>query len=226
MLDLIVAGVVLVGTHFGIASTHLRQTLIQRLGEGPYRALYSGLALVVLLWLVLAWRAAPFVPLWSAGAGLHDLALVLMPLAFLLVVGGVSQRNPTAIGAVTDPDAPEPATGILRVTRHPLMWGVGIWGILHVLANGDLAALVFFGSLGILALVGTVLIDARRTQEAAPGWGVFLQATSNLPFGAIAQRRQTLKLREIGLGRVAAALGLYVALLYLHPWLFGVGVVQ
>ena len=226
MLDLIVAGVFLVGTHFGIASTNLRSALVQRLGEGSYRALYSGLSLVVLLWLVLAWRAAPFVPLWSAGAGLHGLALLLMPLAFLLVVGGVSQRNPTAVGAQADPDAPEPATGIVRVTRHPLMWGVGIWGILHVLANGDLAALVFFGSLTILALVGTVLIDARRTQEAAPGWGVFLQATSNLPFGAILQRRQTLKLREIGLGRVAAALGLYVALLYLHPWLFGVSVVQ
>ena len=171
MLDLIVAGVFLVGTHFGIASTQLRQALTQRLGEGIYRAVYSVLALVVFVWLVLAWRSAPFVPVWHAGSALHDLAVVLMPLAFLLVVGGVSQRNPTAVGGQTDPDAPEPATGIVRVTRHPLMWGIGIWGVLHVLANGDFAAIVFFGSIAILALAGTLLIDARRTRESAPGWG-------------------------------------------------------
>jgi uncharacterized membrane protein len=67
-----------------------------------------------------------------------------------------------------------------------------------------------------------VLIDARRTRENAPGWGVFLQATSNLPFAAILQRRQRLAPGEIGLWRVAAALGLYVLFLWLHPWLFGV----
>ena len=72
------------------------------------------------------------------------------------------------------------------------------------------------------ALAGTLLIDARRTRESAPGWGVFLQATSNLPFAAILQRRQRLAVGEIGLWRVALALGLYVVLLWLHPRLFGV----
>ena len=91
------------------------------------------------------------------------------------------------------------------------------------MANGDEASLIFFGSLAVLALAGTFLIDARRTRENAPGWGVFLQATSNLPFAAILERRQKLRLGEIGLWRAALALAVYVVLFWLHPWLFGVG---
>jgi uncharacterized membrane protein len=102
------------------------------------------------------------------------------------------------------------------------MWGVGIWALLHLAANGDQASLIFFGSLALLALGGTVLIDQRRTRENPPGWGVFLQATSNLPFAAILERRQKLVPGEIGLWRIALALALYVALFWLHPMLFGV----
>lgn len=222
MLNLLVAALFLIGTHFGIASTPLRGELVARVGEKAYRGLYSLLAVVALAWLITAWRAAPYVPLWNPGAGLRHLALALMPLAFLLVVGSLTTPNPTAVGQNPDPDAAEPAIGILRITRHPFMWGVGLWAVLHILANGDQASLLFFGAFAVLALVGTSLIDARRTRAAAPGWGVFLQATSNLPFQAILQRRQRFRPREIGLWRVALALGLYVLLLWLHPWLFGV----
>lgn len=223
MNDLVAAAAFLVGTHLGIASTQLRTALVQRLGEGAYRAVYSLLAVVAMVWLVVSWRAAPYLPLWQAPP-FRYVALVLMPVAMLLLVGSVSQRNPTAVGGTVDPDAPEPATGIVRITRHPMMWAFGLWGILHVLANGDAASLAFFGAIAVLALVGAVAIDQRRIRAAAPGWGVFMQATSNVPFMAILQRRQKLVLREIGLGRLAATIGLYVALVWLHPWLFGVGV--
>lgn len=222
MLNLTTAALFLIGTHFGIASTSLRAQLVARIGERAYRAVYSLLALVALVWLVTAWRAAPFVPLWPIGAGLRHLALTLMPLAFLFLVGAVTAANPTAVGQRPDPDG-TPATGVIRITRHPFMWGIAIWALLHLAANGDLASVLFFGSLAALALVGTFLIDARRTRENAPGWGVFLQATSNLPFVAILERRQKLVAGEIGLWRVALALAAYVVLFWLHPWLFGVG---
>ncbi|MEK0082644.1 NnrU family protein [Benzoatithermus flavus] len=222
MLNLTIAALFLIGTHFGIASTPLRVELIGRVGERGYRTLYSLLALVALAWLIVAWRAAPLVPMWQAGPGLRHLVVALMPLSFLLVVCAVTAPNPTVVGQKPDPDAGDPATGIVRVTRHPFMWGVGLWALLHLLANGDAAAVVFFGTFAVLALGGTVLIDARRTRENAPGWGVFLQATSNLPFAAILQHRQRLVPGEIGLWRVATALALYVLLLWLHPRLFGV----
>ena len=222
MLNLAVAALFLLGTHFGIASTSLRRQLIGLIGEGPYRALFSLLALAALAWLVFAWAAAPFVPLWEAGIGLRHLVATLMPLPFLLVTCAVTAPNPTMTGQRPDPDAGAPATGIVRVTRHPLMWGVGLWALLHLAANGDQASLLFFGALALLALVGTVLIDQRRTRENAPGWGVFLQATSSLPFVAIVERRQKLVPGEIGLWRIALALALYVAVFWLHPMLFGV----
>jgi uncharacterized membrane protein len=222
MLNLFVAALFLFGSHLGVASTSMRHELIGRVGEGVYRGIYSVLAVVAFLWLVTAWRAAPFIPLWSTGSGLRHLVLALMPLGFLLLVCAVTAPNPTVVGQRPDPDAGTPASGIIRVTRHPFMWGVALWGALHLSANGDEASVIFFGSFVVLALAGTFLIDARRTRENAPGWGVFLQATSNVPFAAIIDGRQKLILSEIGLWRVALALALYVLFVWLHPLLFGV----
>ncbi len=222
MENLVVAALFFVGTHLGVSSSSLRPALVGRLGERAYLALYSLLSLLAIVWLVSAWNAAPQVELWTPGAGLRHLTVALMPLAFLLVVAGLSAPNPTAVGQRPDPDAREPATGILRVTRHPFLWGVGLWAALHTLANGDLASLVFFGGFAALAIAGTFLIDAKRTRAGTQGWGVFLQRTSNVPFVAVLQRRQRLSLREIGLARAALALALYVAVLWAHPLLFGV----
>lgn len=224
MTDLLVAALFFLGTHLGLASTQLRAQLVTSLGEGPYRLLYSVIAVVAIAWLVHAWSAAPVQALWTPGPGLRHLPLLVMPFACLLLVCALTQRNPTALGQAPDPDAAEPARGIVRVTRHPMMWGVALWAIVHVLANGDLASLLFFGTFAVLALAGTVAIDARRTAARPPGWGVFLQRTSNLPFLAILERRNRLVASEIGLSRLVAALALYVALAWLHPYLFGVAV--
>jgi uncharacterized membrane protein len=220
--DLLVAAIVFVGTHVGISSTPVREQLVTSLGEGRYRLLYSVVAAVTLIWLGFAYSRAPTMPIWEVGIVGRALAIGLMPFAFLFVVCALTGPNPTAVGQSPDADAPEPARGILRITRHPLLWGIGLWAILHLLANGDLASFILFGALATLALGGSFLIDAKRTQENRPGWGVFLQRTSNLPFAAILQRRQRLALREIGATQLLGALGAWVAFLLLHRPIFGV----
>lgn len=225
MQNLLIAALFFVGTHVGISSTSLRPQLIERVGINLYRLLYSLVSLVAIVWLITAYNAAPYVPLYYDSALLRHLPHILLLPALLLLVTALSQPNPTAVGQNPDPDAAEPARGMLRVTRHPFMWGVGLWAIGHVAANPDLASLVFFGSLLVLALGGAWLQDQRRTKEAPPGWGVFLQRTSFVPFGAVIERRNRFVWSEIGWARLAAALLLYVALLHLHPWLFGVAVV-
>jgi uncharacterized membrane protein len=222
MSNLLVAALFLLGTHFGIASTQLRQQLVGAVGERAYLALYSLISLVAIVWLVVAWRAAPWVELWPSGLALRHVPILVMPFALLSLVCGVSQPNPTAVGQAPDPDAADAVHGMLRVTRHPVMWGIALWALSHLVANGDLASLVFFGTFAALALVGTRMIDAKRSRRNEPGWGVFLQATSNVPLMAIIERRQRLVLGEIGLPRVVVALALYVVLLIAHPWLFGV----
>lgn len=222
MTDLFVAALFFVGTHLGIGATPLRAELIERIGLGRYRALYSLVAIAAFVWLVMAYRAAPYRPLWEAGIAATVLAVLLMPIAILLIVTAVSQPNPTALGQEVDPDAPEPARGMLRVTRHPMMWGIAIWAGCHALANPDLASLIFFGALAVLALAGAAALDHRLGRASRPGWGVFVQRTSFVPFVAILERRQHLVWQEIGWPRLAAALLAYLALLAAHPWLFGV----
>lgn len=224
MNELLLSAVFLLVTHFGISSTSLRPQTVQAIGENLYRILYSVVALVAIIWLVRSYNLAPYVPLWVPGSAGRHIALSVMPLALLLVVSAFTAPNPTAVGQHPDADAPEPARGMLRVTRHPFLYGAALWAILHIIANGDLASLIFFGALAVLSLLGALLIDRKRTRANEPGWGIFMQRTSNLPFLAIAQRRQRLALREIGLVAPVAAIGLYVALLILHPWLFGVAV--
>lgn len=221
MSQLLAAALFLLATHFGISSTGLRARLVARLGERAYLGLYSLIALIALVWLGWAYARAPYVALWPTTAAGTWLVVLIMPLALLLLVGGVSTPNPTAVGAAAALERPEPARGVLRVTRHPVMWGIGLWALVHIAANGDLASLLFFGTLAALALGGTRLLDAKYAKRLGDAWRPFAERTSNLPFAAIISGRQGFAPGEIGWWRVAIALALYLVLLALHPWLFG-----
>jgi uncharacterized membrane protein len=113
----------------------------------------------------------------------------------------------------------EPARGMIRITRHPLMWAVMLWAGAHILARGDLKSAVFFGGFLLLAGLGTILMDARK--QSNPDWARFAAVTSNLPFVAIAQGRNRIAWREIGWLRPAIGLALFAAFFSGHPWLFG-----
>ncbi|MGH6943064.1 MAG: NnrU family protein [Geminicoccaceae bacterium] len=222
MSQLVLAAAFLLVSHYGISSTPLRAWLIERLGEGAYRGLYSLIALGAVIWLVIAWRQAPYVDLWPPYAWAAWLALLLMPIALILLVAGVSAPNPTSVGTPGALDRPDAAQAILRITRHPVMWAIALWALLHLLANGDLASLILFGTFTVLALIGTLLIDAKYARRRGADWQRFANETSNLPFAAIAGGTQRLAFAEIGWPRVVVALALYVVLLALHPFLFGV----
>jgi uncharacterized membrane protein len=112
--------------------------------------------------------------------------------------------------------------GILRVTRHPLLWGIALWAFAHLLANGDVASVLLFGTFLVLALLGPFLIDAKRRRARGAAYERFLAVTSNVPFAAIAAGRTSLHAAELGWWRIAAGLLLYVAFLAGHRWLFGV----
>jgi uncharacterized membrane protein len=107
---------------------------------------------------------------------------------------------------------------MVRITRHPFLWGVALWAVVHLIVNGDLASLILFGSLLVLAVGGTVSIDAKRRRNFGDQWTRFANATSNVPFVAIAGGRNRLgaALAEIGVWRSMAAILAYAAAFYLH----------
>jgi uncharacterized membrane protein len=221
MLELILAAAFLLASHFGIASTGLRPLLIARLGTGTYLGVYSALALAAFAWLILAYTQAPLVILWTPPPLAAWIPVLVLPFAILLLVGGLTTPNPTAVGASAAKKEIAQPSGVLRITRHPVMWSFALWGLSHMVANGELAAWILFATVVALALIGTQLIDARYQQRLGHVWQLFATSTSNLPFGAIVGGRQRLVLREIGAWRLIQALGVYVILILIHPWMFG-----
>jgi uncharacterized membrane protein len=219
MTRLLVAAALFLATHY-VSSTPLRARLIRGLGTNGYLLLYSAIAFVTLAAMVWAYYRAPYIGLWHAPL-LRHVPLIVMPAAFILMACGLLTPNPTMVGADRLLHSAEPARGILRVTRHPLMWGIALWGAAHLLARGDVAALVFFGSFTVLAMSGTALIDRRKRAASGELWQRYARVTSNIPFAAIAAGRNRFSAREIGWSRPAAGLALYAVGLWLHPILFG-----
>lgn len=221
MRGLILAAACFLVLHFGIAGTRLRDRIVARLGEKAYRGIFSVLSVVGLVWLISAYTRAPEEVLWEPPRTLTHGAFGLVLIAFLLAVPGLLTPNPTAANFESRLQREDAVRGIIRITRHPFLWGTAIWATAHLLANGDLAALVFFGSLLLLALAGTYSIDAKRRRGFGAAWEAFERATSNLPFGAIAAGRNHLAFGEIGLWRILAALATYGVVLAFHSRWFG-----
>jgi uncharacterized membrane protein len=222
MASLLLAAAFFVGIHVFISGTRLRALIVSRTGERGFRGLFSLLSLIGMVWLVWAYRGAPLIELWGQVHALWPVALFLMLVAFLFVVMGVTTPNPTAVGGESNLERDEPAQGILRVTRHPFLWGVALWAFTHLMINGDAASMVLFGSLLLLALIGPWSIDAKRKERFGDQWERFARLTSNVPFAAIMQHRAALKVDELGSWRLALGVGLYVVVLFSHRWLFGV----
>jgi uncharacterized membrane protein len=216
-IQLLIATALFLATHF-VPSTPLRAALVRSTGERGYLGLYVLVALATLGWMILAYNRAPVEPLWQ---GLRLLPAIVMPFAFILVVCGVLSRNPTAVAQEKVLKADEPARGILRVTRHPVQWGILLWAAAHLLARGDLKSVIFFGGLLALSALGMALIDARKARTLGEDWKRFARATSALPFAAIAQGRNRFSAAEIGIRNPLIGLALFAAFLLLHSWLFG-----
>ncbi len=210
------------GSHLGLSSAPARGWLVARLGEKSFQGLYALLALLALGALIAAYvYASHQVYLWPPGPGLRHLPLLVMPLALILIAGGVLVPNPSATGMESALDQPEPARGALRVTRHPVMWGIGLWAAVHLLANGDLASLLFFGGFLVTALGGAWHLDQRLAATEGERWRRFTDVTSFLPFAALLAGRHCWAWAEWR-RPVLWGLGLFVLLFVLHPYLFGV----
>jgi uncharacterized membrane protein len=217
MPDLIAACAFFLLIHFGVSGTRLRDALTAKLGEGAYRGLFSLASLAGLGWMIYAYRRAPLEPTWGLLLGFRPAAYVLVFIAFLFAVIGILTPSPTRVGMESRLD-PQAARGMVRITRHPFLWGAGLWAATHLIVNGDEASLILFATLLLLAIGGPASIDAKRRRKFPERWPNFARATSSVPFAAIARGGNRLgpALAEIGVGRLLAALALYALAFYLH----------
>lgn len=183
-MTLLVAGLALfIAVHLIPTVVPLRAALVARLGAKPYRGVYSLLALAGLVLVVWGFMRAPFEPLYAPPAWGRQAAMFAVPVALVLFAAA---NMPTHIRAVL---------------KHPMLLGLLLWSLAHLLSNGDLRSVVLFGSFAGYALLDLVSGAARgkRPPDEAPRFA--MDATALVA------------------GLVAAGL-----LTYFHAALFGVPV--
>lgn len=134
-----------------------RAAVIVRIGEGPYKIVYSVVAIVAILMIAYGygdWRAAGPAVLWDPPVWTRHLSLFLMLLASIALVAAYS------------------AGRIKAVLRHPMLVSVKTWAVAHLLANGDIATIVL--ALAVLAWAVYVRISMKRREPSPPrgpkGW--------------------------------------------------------
>jgi len=189
-MGLLIGGLVLfMAAHLVPTLPALRAGLVARLGGGAYRALFSlasiaGLVLIVMGYGQMRGLARGNPELWTPPPWIKHIVLLLMiPALILLVAAYVPSRIRTAVG-------------------HPMLVALMIWAFAHLLANGDLASLLLFGSFLAYAVVDRISAGRR----AALG-----------PLG----RAQGGVVQD--LVAVAGGLALYVVVLFWgHAWITGV----
>ncbi len=221
MTELAAAILCFILTHAVPALKPLRTALIRGLGKRAYMALYSTVSVAVLIWLGLAYARAPYVEVWDLGSRVRWLPLLVMPFACILLVGGLVQPNPMSLSfanaAKFDPERP----GIVAITRHPVIWAIGLWALSHMPVNGDVAALMIFSLLLLLGLAGQKSLDGkRRARLGEQRWLDLAATTSSIPLLAWFSGRTAP--RGLGMVPLAGGLGLYTLLILLHESVIGV----
>ena len=149
-MTLLMAGIALwFATHlFPAAAPGARDNLIKRLGENPYKGMFSLLILAALLLIVFGWKSAIPSALYAPpfGPGIVPSVLVLLGLVIFI--------------------ASQTGGHIKRLIRHPQMTGVLFWSTAHLLANGDTRSVTLFGGLAVWALLEIFLINRRDGPRA------------------------------------------------------------
>lgn len=213
--------VLFVATHLIISATPIRPALVKRIGEQPYRGLYSLVAFATFIPLVIAFarhkHAGPMLWYVRNDVPVRWLAWLLMLFALILFVGSFINPNPGAIGAPGEARI----RGILKITRHPSFVAIALFVIAHLLMNGWTGDVLFFGSIGVLAIFGGMHQDGRKLNELGASYRALLDQTSFFPGAALVSGRARWETSDIpwpalGLGTAAT-----VAIVMLHPMLFG-----
>ncbi len=139
LIELVAATAAFVASHIVLASSELRDRCVAKLGENGFQITYSLLSVALIVWMAMAYNAAPWVKIWPSTTGLRHLTLGVTLIAFIFVMAGITTPNPSATGTDSHAVVARGPKGIQNITRHPVMWGVALWGLVHVLARGDVA---------------------------------------------------------------------------------------
>ena len=145
-MTLLIAGIVVfLGIHLLPTLPQFRERIMDRLGEGGYKAAFSLLSIAGFVLLVWGFARAPVIQVWTPPDWTRWVAIVLMLPSFILLVAAYVPGR------------------IKAKLRHPFLTAVKFWALAHLIANGDLASIVLFAS--FLAYAVYDRIAAKRPEE-------------------------------------------------------------
>jgi uncharacterized membrane protein len=214
--------ILFVGTHIGLATGRIRASLVARLGERGFAAMFSAIASFTFAAMIVYYATHRF-------AGAPGLALGAIPeVRWILIAAVVVGIMLMSAGSVTYAGSPydvvthkvRPPYGIERVTRHPFFSGVTLLGFAHALLATRLIGTVTFSALALLAAAGSSHQDHKLLTRSGERYARYLAQTSALPFAAIIRGTQKMAWRELPLAALTVGLFLSFALRLVHDRIF------
>ena len=189
-LVVMILGLVLfLGIHLFITKRDARAALIARIGEGGYKiafSLVSVVGLVLIVWGYATYRATGWINVWYPPTAMKHITILLMLPAVIMIAASYIRGR------------------IYTTLKHPMLAGIKLWALSHLLANGDLGSIILFGSFLAWAVIDRISLKRRPDSGAPP-----------IPVGGVGNDAIA-----VGVGVVA-----YLALAFaFHPVVIGVPV--
>jgi uncharacterized membrane protein len=181
--------VAFIGSHVFVTMRPQRAEVVKRVGEGAYKGLFSLVALVGIVligWGFARYRSMGYIDIWSPPPWTRHVTLLLVWPAIVCVVAAYIPGD------------------IKRVLKHPMLVGVKLWAVAHLISNGDLGSIILFVSILAWAVYDRITLKRRSDPGALP-----------IPIGG----------RRNDFFAVAVGTVVYFALgFWFHPWVIGVPV--
>lgn len=209
-MGLFLSAILFVASHL-LLSHPLREPLVRRVGEGPFRGIYSVIAILLFGAMIYFYgRIGDEEMLWDAGEAGWIAGALLMWLGSILFVGSFF-GNPALPGSRGPSGGPE---GVFAITRHPMMWGFALWAIVHLAVIATAKAMVFDGTIILLALGGASLQDRKKAGLLGDAWHEWTAQTAFVPF--------TRGLANPGVVALVGGTLLFLVATWLHPFPVGI----
>lgn len=153
-MALFIAGLIIFfGAHlFSALARGARGALISKLGEGPYKGLYSLVSLAGFVLIILGWRGADASVIYATPLWMRHVTYLLVLVAFILLAAAYL-----------------PAGRIAAAAKHPMLAGVKIWALAHLLVNGEVRSILLFGAFLAYGVIDRIAVKRRDAPVRAAG---------------------------------------------------------
>ena len=153
-LPLLIAGLVLfIAPHILVTDRPRRAALIARIGHGAYMALFSLISIAGIVAIAYGfglYRQTQWIEIWNPPTWTRHVAVALMWPASICVVAAYIRGD------------------IQRVLKHPMLVGVKLWAVAHLISNGDLGSIILFGAILAWAVYDRISLKSRIDPGAPP----------------------------------------------------------